>query len=145
MGKFSSSKLEHQLSQHDRRHMRINLEELSYVPLYDEFPRADYARNCNFVISFKMGWAIPVRTVPTIYSKRQTNYAKTLFLQGQETRGKYLPEEAEQVQFLIQSIYQLKPLTYYFYSLQAMRDVESNDTGLPYFEFSEWLSADQFK
>ena len=97
MGKFSSSKLEQQLSQHDRRHMRINLEELSYVPLYDEFPREDYARNCQFVISFKMGWAIPIRTIPTVYTKRQTNYAKTLFLQGQETRGKYQPEEAEQV------------------------------------------------
>ena len=90
VAKFSSCKYEQQLSQTERRHMRHHLEELAPVQLDDRFVRIEPE---SIVIDYLVsGWARKEHKPPTVYSIPQENFAKQLFLQGNESKKKYDPQ-----------------------------------------------------
>ena len=122
--KFSSSPYEQNLTQNDRRHLKIHLEHLEPIVFEKTtYPRAPYDLGYPSHINYKLqGWALPTRKVATVYDMDQVNYSKSLFLQGQRTNQKITPEEAE-----IQIRDAINPRTKELYPP------------------NQWLTCDQFK
>ena len=122
--KFSSTPYEQNLTQKDRRHLKIHLEHLELVILEPvSYPRATYNIGNPPRINYRaQGWALPTRKEATVYSMDQVNFAKRLFLNGQSTNQKVTPEEAE----------------------HQMRDAINPRTNQLYSP-NQWLTSDQFK
>ena len=122
--KFSSTPHEQNLTQSDRRHYKIHLEHMEIVVLEAiTYPRAAYNIGNPARINYRIqGWALPTRKQATMYSMDQVNFAKLLFLQGQETNKKKTPEEAE-----------------------LLMPDSINPRTKQLFSANEWLTSDQFK
>ena len=120
MSKNGATKYEkHSLTQQQKRHMRTNLSPLNLLDLPANLGRKEH----SFKISFVKGWAITTRAPHTYYTMEQTNFAKRLWLYGNETNQKVTPEKA-----VIQ-----------------MRDSNQPNSDEPLFHFTLWLNESQFK
>ena len=86
ISKFSSSRQEEQmLSVQQRRHLKTALEDIAPHFLSEvHLPRKQY----SFNIKYEVGWALASRKASTRYSREQENFAKTLFLDGEQTGQK---------------------------------------------------------
>lgn len=91
MSKHGATRFEkHTLTQAQRRHMKTNLSPLIAPVLPEDIVRKPH----DFKIEFAQGWAITRRDPATVYTQVQTNFAKRLWLYGNETNQKITPEDA---------------------------------------------------
>lgn len=120
MSKHGGTKYEKKaLTQQQKRHMRTNISPLSSLELPPNLTRKPH----NFTIVFNKGWAISVRAQATVYTTQQCNFAKRLWLHGNETNEKVTP----------------------LLAVTQMRDANQPHSDEPLFHFTQWLNENNFK